>query len=642
MLKFDRKRMLYLIAAFIFVIEVAVLCIFGYISNISVAITALSAAFFVAYSVSYLLYSGNPKRYQGFGRYFPYLFCSILITFIIHSAFLPLYLHSYPYMVWPELLNLLTGMPILLPPVLLIFFGISISQYKAPKKYEGRVKLLSYVIIAAGIAIIAAIFLSGFFAGALHVDDEESIVINAAQTMLGGHNPYATSFANALFNAPINISKSVAFTYTTNNTFEAGVNYPALYFIASAPVIFVSDILSLNPSYASTVLYELAVFFTIMVFTVGFLLKPGQLKRPNIAVLAFLLLFTISFASFINFLMLVLVLVAYYKIESKYLWVILGLAASLQEELWLVVVLFLVYSFRNYGFRRGALTLLGTIVVFLVINGYFIAASPHAYITQVLAPISGYILPSPYAPFGYAVFSLYPVLLNSADVLFYASTISVIIAFAYLNEKRLIFLFPMVPLMFLFRSIAPYYIFFITAIVISFYMKDAASSIKAKAPKPQYRAAAVGSIIAISLISVALLVVSHNQFSSIGISVSNQQLVEGQLSNYSLYNAILHNSNGKIGQLSVIEFVTYYNSGAPVHYGIADGRILTSQPNTTNSSMSYIINPNRIYLNSSGGQQAISLLIPTNLDNSTLKVVAAECVLYNGAYYYTCPVARAT
>jgi hypothetical protein len=644
MLKFDRKRTIFFIATFIFVLEIASLSTFGFISNISVALTALSAVFFIGYSISYLLYSGNPKGYCCFEKYFPYLFCSILIIFIIDSAFLPLYLKAYPGIFGSELLNVLTTLPIFLPAILLIFFGMWLNRYKAPKKHEKRIKLISYILLAAGVAAFMAVFLSVAFSGyATWISDEEFLVINAVQVLLAGQNPYTASFTNALFNSRTNIVLPAWVTYTTKNTFEAGIDYPVLSLIASAPVVFISSLISPNAPYSSIDIYELTAFIAIMLLTIGLLLRTDQLKRPNIAVIAFLLLFATVFVSFINFLMLALLLVAYYKIDSKYLWILLGLAASLQEELWLVVVLFLVYSFRNYGFRKGVINLIGTIVIFLIINGYFIAASPHAYITQVLTPTSGYILPSPYAPFGYAILALYHVLLSSADVLFYASTISVIIAFAYLNEKRLMLLLPIIPLMFLFRSNAYYYVFFITAVAISFYIKDATAPVKTRVPKPRYRIAAIGSIIAISLIVVVLLIISHNQFNSIGISVSNQQIVIGEASNYSLYNAAIYNSNGGINQLSVIEYVTYYGDGSPSRYGITNGSIFASHTaNTTNSSLGYIINPNRIYLNSSGGQQAISLLIPTNLDNSTLKVVAAECVLYNGAYYYTCPVARAT
>ena len=654
MQKPDWQRVMFLVAIILFLVEVSEFMGLGAVSAASTVISVIISAVFIVYSTAYLLCAGTPRKYKNLDKYMPYLFLSVLALFVLQLLFAIIYLNTSSYFFLFGLYLVLILVPIFLPIMLIALFGVSVWRSKVEKRYKARAKLVSVVLLVLAVAVLLFFFLSGYFTSNFYISDEEFINLNAAITLLSGHNPYVAQYGSMLFNYSTGPDRSTDYTFTTNNTFQGGVDYPALYAISSAPMLLLTNYKSSSPNYDKMVFAELSLFVAIAILTVAFVLKPEQIRRPPIAVLLFMLFFLTIFAAYTSFLMLALMLIAFYFIDSKYLWVVTGLAASLQEELWIAVLLFLVYSFRNYGIKRGTLNTLGTIAVFLVINAYFIAASPHAYISQVFAPINGYNLPASYAPFGYAVLSLYHVMLSSANVLFYASIISVAILFAYLNEKRLIFLFALIPLMFLFRAIAPYYSFFLVATVIALYIREKTTS--KRRSRLLSRTVAISSVVAISLVSAAFLIISHNQFTGFGIKVTGQSLQEGLVANYTLYNAALAYKPGSLQQLSVIEYALYYKGGGTSFFGFADGNLLYEpKPVPVNSSTQYLVNPNRIYLNASGGLINMSLLIPTTLSlapnssgpsNSipqtrtiTARVYSAQCVLYSNSYYYICPAA---
>ncbi len=627
------KRGMFFIGMLAFLLEMGYGSIYDSVSNLSIVFDILITSVFLVYAVSYLLWEGRPKLYK-LERYFPYFFAAIIVLLFMHYLLIVVYLKVGIFPIMAEPYAFLRTVPLFLPSLLLIFFGMSLYRAKPAKGHERGIKMLSLLFFVIAISLIAAVFLSGYLLQAPQLDDEEFITLAAAHALVNGSNPYTISFPTALYNYPQQTNKAASLTFTTNNTFEAGIDYPALSFLTTVPFVLITKLGILVFNY-SGVMVQYTLFILIMYFLMALMMKDEALAKPPIAIIVFTMLVFTFLTGFLNFLMLSLMIYSFYKIESKYLWVILGIAAALQEELWFAIILFLLYSFRNHGLRKGTINLFGVALVFLLVNGYFILAGPHSFITNVLVPIGGYILPSPYATFGYPIAHLYQVMLSSGNIPFYAASVATIIAFLYFNEKRLIFLMPIIPLLFLFRSNPPYYYFFMAALVISMYIKGQKAS--AQLPhKSLYRYAAIGIISFLAVLVAAFMISSHNQAKSFGINVYDQRIIH--TSNGIVYNATLSYSPNHLGQLSVIEYVVYKNYYIPIIQGIGTGRILIG-PNAvaSNSSFSYVVNPNRIYLNGSGGLLNISILVPSN---ESFQPYIARCVLYNNAYYYTCPDAR--
>ena len=118
-------------------------------------------------------------------------------------------------------------------------------------------------------------------------------------------------------------------------------------------------------------------------------------------------------SSIVILLMLAVLLLSYFKIDRWYSFVLLGVAAALQEELWLPVILLIVYASNTYGYKKGMRIFAGTILVFLALNIYFIALNPTAFFGSLFSPISAYIFPVSLAPFGYSLLIYFHMLLSS-------------------------------------------------------------------------------------------------------------------------------------------------------------------------------------------------------------------------------------
>ncbi len=632
-LEFDRNRALFAIAAFIFIAEIAGLATYGAISRLMLALELLLSLLFIAYAICYLLFSGKRKAFGFLKACFKPLLVSMAAILAVQITYVALVIGAnfYSVVYGPELIAVI--LPAFLPVILLIFFARYLGTIKLPAKQKRTAKALSYALVAGAIAFIIVIYLCGIISTSL--DDEEFVSIAAAHALVSGQNPYLHSFASQLYNYSLTKNFSAGLTYTTDNLFESGVDYPALSFLVFAPFAALSSI-GLGFTYSG--INVLNVILTLLlVFVIAFIVEPDALRRPPVIMLVFLLAFLAVYASLIDFIMLAVVLLAFYFIDNKYLWILLGIAASLQEQLWIVVILMLAYSFRAHGAKRGSINLAGTLLVFLLINGYFIAANPSAFFSQVIAPASSYILPNSSAPIGFSILMIYNTLLSLESILFISATILSIILFLWLEDKRLIFLLSLLPLMFLYHAILPYYTFFLAAMIVTLYIKNGAKRADARRLPSALATRVALSCIAILALSTALFIVSsHNAFEKIGISVANQSLPP-PTSNYTLYNASLSYSSNTLGSLTLQESVMYSYQAVPVAYGMHGDEILIKPYyNLTNESLQYKVNPNRILLTGQSGAINISVKIPSNSIN---KVSLAECVIYNGPYYYICPPA---
>ena len=607
-------------------------------SAISAGIMLLLAAFsavFILYATSYILYLGNQKRYQWLRSSFGYFFAALVIIFVLQLALISLALKGSVLSAFFEPGGLFLLLPVTLPPILLLMFSREIGIAKFPKRYLRNVAMLRAILIATAIILILILYLTPLFNWHTAPDDEELAGIYAAQALLSGQNPYFLNFEPEMYNYLIHSRYQIGITITSNNTFESRISYPALYFLTSLPFAALPDHL-VNFPYAGLNL-NIALFTILLMLVVVYTIKPEFLKRPPVVPIIFLALFFVIYASFIDILMLALILAGFYFIDSKYLWIILGISASVQEQLWIPVVLMLVYSFRMHGIRRCALNIIGAFAIFLVINGYFIAGSPTDFIRNVVSPTSGAILPSP-SPFGYPILYLYHTMLSMSTILFMLATIFIILLYAYLNEKRLIFLFSLIPLMFLYRSSPTYFQFFLVAMVLSFYIGRPAGT-GAKAPNVQFtaRQRSIVAILCAAVAAIAIIMVyqSNLQYSHIGVSVVGGRL--SRIGNITLYNfTVIHNDTTP-NALSVMGYSQFYGKGAPAP--LINGSIILKNPTPAmqSSNVGEDINPNYIALNGRGSTN-VSVIISTNASD---EVVSARCVLYKGAFYYPCPVTYA-
>src|SRR5208283_3732191 len=141
---------------------------------------------------------------------------------------------------------------------------------------------------------------------------------------------------------------------------------------------------------------------------------------------------------------------------KRYSWLILGLMVSLQEQLWVIALLFIAYSFNNNGARKGLKDLLGVAAVFLLINGYFMFTAPSSYVQDFIGPLAA-VLPNQDSPIGYLLASVYQVPLYAYTYLFLISIALSLLVSLYLNDRKLILPLSVIPFLFLGHASTLYY-----------------------------------------------------------------------------------------------------------------------------------------------------------------------------------------
>ena len=468
-MKIDKERTLFAIASFIFINRRIQFYLRPRIRNIG-ELGCGDCIVDVAYAIFYFVNEKSKGARKS--KQLLTLFVTFVALSLVTLAFDIIYIgtqETLPAAAIPEV-NLVRGLlqpvPLIIPLALLVFLARNLHIQKVAKKYEKRMAALSYLLYFTAIAFLIICYLSGwvFRPNAVHLDDEEFIGLNAANIFVRGQNPYTANFTGILES---NLSKTVSGpTYMKGGRIVGFLSYPALSFLIYAPFTFINNTGIYHFTYDGFYII-LPLFAFVLVLAMSHVLKKEYIKKPPACAIIALLFAFAAFASINNYLTLALLLIALYRVESRYLWVVLGVLASLQEEVWVIVLLFLIYVLRNYGVKKCSYNLLGTVFVFILINGYFMMLSPLAFVRGILSVANGMVGASPFPAFGYLLLKLYSAL--NEIIIFFVALIATLVTSYYLNLKKLIPLFGQLPLMFLFNGTPIYYVFFISALVISMY-----------------------------------------------------------------------------------------------------------------------------------------------------------------------------
>ncbi|MDE1824797.1 MAG: hypothetical protein KGH61_00900 [Candidatus Micrarchaeota archaeon] len=508
---------------------------------------------------------------------------------------------------------------LLIPLVFLIFFG----TYLRRKKYIA----IGYLLFAVAIALLCVLFLSGLILNHYKIDDELYISFIGMNGMLHGVDPYAASLSSAIFsNATDGTISSI--TITTSNRIIGTLNYPSLYLLSLAPFYFASPPTLQNLSGIDLKL-QTAAFLLLLLLAIAFSLGNKVLAKPQFALMFFIAAAVGHVASITTLLMLALLVVAYSRLESKWSWLLLGLCISIQEELWLPVLLLIAYSFNNYGLGKGLRDVFGAGAVFLVLNAYFILISPSAFFSSVLGPIQQMLIPNAISPFGYALVTFYQMPLGSFGAIFALAVLGSLLAFLYLNRKALIGLFAMVPLLFLSHSNPIYYTFFAAFLVATVFIEDK----KIDGTARRYLRGngwLLGTMVVVLMATtVGFVYLSHLSYlENFNMTASNSslQLLSGH--NESIYTATLHYKNLSNGTVYMMLFGAYDTNMSA--FGLLGQRIAENASDCTDYPCA--VNPNVFTLQANRTLYRIRARIPWP---SGQRIYAVRPVVYNSAYYYT-------
>ena len=601
--------LLFLACTSIFLIFEQLLFILDFLTAQGIGFGVVSGVLFVVCAFSYISLQGSIRERM------------VLFSFIasaINLLAMLYYVGTFPISTYEQLaFDLFMYVLMIMTTSLPFFLGIYLVRGK--NKMTAR---LGYVLILIGVALIVLCFASGLVVGSYKIDDEMYIgMISMANLIAHGTNPYVHSLATYIYS-----TSSIGITIATNNHISSKLNYPALYMFSSAPFILLAAPTIYNLGHIISGA-QYAVFLAFLIVVIGFSIERDNINRELIG-LILLIGFTLVFQSSITtILMLALLILAYKETGKKYSWLLLGLCVSIQELLWIPVLLIIVYTFRNYGIKKGFYDVIGVASVFLLLNAYFILDSPVMFFGDIFSVTRGSLLLFSASPFGAFALLSYHTLLSLSALAFYLTVLLVAVTCLYFNNKRLIGLLSMIPFMFAFRSLPSYYPFFALFIFVGLMIKPT----EERRTRPNSRYGILLAVLACLLIAglVVAAFSSHMDYvRGLDLSVSNQSALRVASSNSVEYLGTLHYNGNGTAYLMFFGYNTMYGA---IELGIRNQSLINGSVRCASGNVTCMVNVNRVTLDPSNHTLKIAAKIPYFfVDGSNVIRIA----IYTGNYFY--------
>ncbi len=482
-------------------------------------------------------------------------------------------------------------------PTFVIYLGISSNLYRIVLTVAAIVVVVAILMIlkalfgawshskigkarwaAAIILLFLAIFAANYVMYKLPNaqtpgNDEMAFNYYAAYLFLHGQNPYSASMMPAL-----NAMKVIP-TFSMGGGIESKYLYPPLSFLIFTfmPLLGVSSfIIFLELIVAVAIIAAFAVFYKSRF--------ENKMLIP-IAVWLFIVFYfggsTISYVSASLFL-----LFAYISKEKPLAsGIFIGLAAATSQISWLMLPFFYIYLAKTQRKAQAAKNLLAALLVFIILNAYFIFTSTAAL--GSIVGILGYST-SKLVPQGISIMQIlipfYPVALwyVAASMLVMLS-LMLLLFYLYPKElKPMLFISPIVLFIFSLKSAFVYYTIFMPILLLIMYEGEKEEF--SPATRNRKILAYFASIVAVLLL-LLLAVYAHAAYASNKLLIINsvkpaliqQSSIYG---NYTKLNAISVNVTNRFAKNETILFYIISNFPSNIEYEVASK---TLQPNETHT-----------------------------------------------------------
>lgn len=628
-MKVTRLQVHYLelfVAAIILLVANSFSAIFSYVSNSVLVLNLLITLLFLSFAIAYVLRFTGPRPKRA-SKATSVLMHSVFALIVV--AFVSVYVLNGPLAFTLELflLKYFQTFGILFTVFLPLFFLSYLGSYF----YSKGNRKAAFLFILATFLILVLYYASKFLVKNFSIDDEELLVMQSVTAMLHGINPYTVSFTRILYN-----NASIGLSTSTSNMIVGVLDYPALFMLAFTPFYFLSTPTMANLGAVDSTA-QAAVYIFAMLMALAFCLDSKELLHPRLTMLAFFIIAIVNIASITTFLMIALLIVAYARLSSRYSWIPLGLCLAIQEELWVPVILLLIYSVNNEGMKAGAKKSAGALAVFLAINAPFIITAPSAYFRAVFTPLNSLLLPSGSSAIGFSLIRYLPLPLPTYPLLFEMSAVTLALVLLFWNRKKLIPIFSVIPFLLLQHSINAYYATFIFLLIFALGLREnEKQGAFMEWLGSRKRHAAYASIAAFAALFLAVIYVSHASFvQSFNMSSSNTTLFIDRANASSVYRTTLHYSD--------IRNDTVYVLGSTLDTGFGGGFAglindsIISPSAQCNGDIQCLVNVNKIQLNGASGTYNITARI--GWFNSTKPIEYVSLLVYNGKYLYLTPSA---
>ena len=603
------------VVSFIFTIFNAYIDYMGFFSNYIQALGIANVFFFFAYALAF--FAKRDRISEGVMKAaFALAVANFILSIILLSALGGTTLRGIARDMFILLAVFIALIPIFLCGSLAILMG-------------RRHRLASSLFALLAIACIAVFAYFIIYPHNVAQDDEMVIAGFASNALLHGSNPYAVNASSWLYaNRQI---ENITVTVTASNQVVGEFSYPALYLIVTFPFYLLTNVI--HNVAVTWIGMPVAAFFLILIAVIMFYAERNFYKKPGFAAIFFIPLLITFLASPINLLMLALVVLAYVKLESRYSWVLLGLCASLQQLLWVPVILMIAYSANNEGLKRGLYNALGAAAVFLILDSWFILAGSHAFISNILSPTGGNILPNPVEPFGYLITVTYGTAISIDTVLLAIVALAAVLLLFYFNDKRIIGILSMLPFLFMSHGIALYGIIFISFFFITMEIRE--KRVKEYGIFGYWLHSAgyrlVVLIVVLALLGAFMAARSHAAYEAeFAPSVSITGSSFNTSSYTESYSTVIHYPNSTGKDPSIVIYTNGNDNYAIL--GLFNNSITENPVLCPPEDYGCMVNINRVAL--LPGREDYSVdLNATLYPNETIR--EARIAIYNGNYFYT-------
>ena len=613
----DRHYLFFILITSIFLIFSISSSILNYFYRYGLVFGVTATAIFLIYAVVYLLERQKKRR----RCLLDCLFAAFLVNMSAMVAYSALISGIFLY-------SMLTYVYITLVYAVMIIvaaFPFFIGAYLIRNKISTK---LGIVFLALAVILLAIYFVSGLVVKSYAASDETFVVVREITYALRGINPYNYSLARQLYANRTLMGIAV----TTNNTVIGRMPYPALYMLLNFPFYVFAYPPTIHNIGLRILPSEVAVFMAFLFIVIVFSIDKERAKYPILGLMSILALL-VSYSSFIpNYiLMLAMLVLAYKSTGTKYSWLLFGLCISIQEFLWIPIVMLIAYTFNNYGFKKGFYDVALALLVFLAINGYFIAQGPQTFFSSIFMQIKLIIAPNN-SSFGFLMQSIFPLLQGTYQILFGVAILLMLAAYVYTNKKYMLGLFGMVPFAFMFFAQARYYAFFAVLLFITMFISEKGKSERGTITKflRSNRKLLAFAVLFLLAVSALAILASHYDFARrFDIRVSGQRIYYDSALNRTVYSANMSYGNLSCGH---VYFTLFYYTGKFDSIGIGNHSVIASNATSCNSSDIQCASiQNRISLNGSG---VYHMAIYLANGNDTKNFSHARMLIYNGDYIY--------
>ena len=414
--------------------------------------------------------------------------------------------------------------------VFVFFFAlVSLGIFFLKKKQK-----MGYFFITASLLLFLMPYYTILASRSVVISDEAFIGFADSRIFISGLNPYTESVAGSLI-SNYTSGRVNSVTYLMSNKVIGILNYPAGFLFANLPFYLLSS--ALHGSFILATKLEVGAFLLILLLVISRYSSDNSYKKPLLALPIILAMLLGSISTPFELLMLAALILAYAKIESKYAWLILGVCASLQELLWIPVILLIAYKTSREGLHEGVRSFGGSVLVFLALNSYLIAIGPLAFVHGVFSPI-GNIMPDSGGVFGYLISVVYGTAVSITGILFIMAALCAVAAFLYVGEKKMIPILSLLPLLFLSHNLLYYPVFFIAFSLAAFSVKEHSFEGKRFLLPSKLRKALIGAMAVLVLSGAAAILYSHagylRYFDIHTESVSLNSSIAGSVERYSI------------------------------------------------------------------------------------------------------------